>query len=209
LEVARAAPLASGLGGPPTGATTPAMGFETLSCNPAPSGSSVADPLRFAYPRAYITWSNYRGFSVGDLTTGKIIKSIQFDPVSCFIAPNHGMSISPDNKELYIIDLCADRVMAYTAADDPQLIAAIPLVHKIHGGTQQNCSWDCNRDGWTMHSRDGKYVYVGDSGDVIDTATRTMATYIDFLANNRHGFVEMDWNKGKIVDTTTHFGLGY
>jgi hypothetical protein len=187
------------------------LGLPITRVGPSPSATAGTRPFTVngSETRAYITWSNYRGFSVGDLTTGKIIKSIQFNPVSCFIAPNHGMSISPDNKELYIIDLCSDSVMVYSATDDPQLISAIPLLHKIMGGTQQNCSWDCTRDGWAMHSRNGKYVYIGDSGDVVDTATHQIATYIDYLANNRHGFVEMDWKHGVIVDTSTHVGIGY
>ena len=48
-----------------------------------------------------------------------------------------------------------------------------------------------------------------DSGDILDTTTHTFATYMEYLANCRHGFVEMDWKNGHIVDTTTHVGLGY
>ena len=40
-------------------------------------------------------------------------------------------------------------------------------------------------EGWIQHSRDGKYVYVGDVGDVIDTATRTIVAYIDALHESR------------------------
>ena len=159
--------------------------------------------------RAYIAWSNYRGFSVGDLTTGKIIKSVSFGGNPCIIAPSHGVSLSPDNKEVYVMDSCVDTIRAYTATDDPQPIAAIPLTHKIHGGTEQACAWDCSKDGWVMHSRDGKYVYIGDSGDVIDTATHTVTTYLDLLANCRHGFLDIVWKNGQIVDTSTHVGLGY
>lgn len=83
------------------------------------------------------------------------------------------------------MDSCVDTIRAYTATDDPQPIAAVSLTHKIHGGNEQDCSWDCGKDGWVTHSRDGKYVYVGDSGDVIDTATHTVATYIDLLSNSR------------------------
>ena len=178
---------------------------------PSPSGTAGVRPYTINGPetRAFITWSNYRGFSVADLATGKIIKSISFGGNPCHIAPSHGISISPDNKEVYVMDSCIDSVQVYTATDDPQLVITIPFVHKIHGGTEQNCAWDCTKDGWVMHSRDGKYVYIADSGDIIDTATHTIATYMEYLANCRHGFVEMDWKAGQIVDTTTHVGLGY
>ncbi|HEX4406901.1 MAG TPA: hypothetical protein VH560_18815 [Polyangia bacterium] len=187
------------------------LGLPITKVGPSPSGTAGVRPFTVNGPetRAYITWSNYRGFSVGDLTTGKIIKSINFGGNPCVIAPSHGSTLSPDNKEIYVMDSCVDMVRAYTATDDPQPIAAVSLTHKIHGGNEQDCAWDCGKDGWVTHSRDGKYVYVGDSGDVIDTATHTVATYIDLLSNSRHGYIEMDWSHGPIVDTATHVGLGH
>ena len=119
------------------------------------------------------------------------------------------MTLSPDNKEVYVLDTCMNRIMVYTATDDPQQVAAIPFVHNIRPGDEDPCAWDCGKDGWIMHSRDGKYVYIGDSGDIVDTATHTMAHYMPELANCRHGFLEMIWKNGVIVDTTTHVGLGY
>ncbi len=187
------------------------LGLPITKIGPSPSGTPGVRPFTINGPetRAYITWSNYRGFSVADLSTGAIIKSISFGGNPCHIAPSHGITLSQDNKELYIMDSCIGTIHAYTATDDPQSIADVPLTHLIHGGTENNCAWDCSKDGWLMHSRDGKYVYVADSGDVIDTSTHTIATYIEYLSNCRHGFVEMDWKSGQITATTTHVGLGY
>jgi hypothetical protein len=186
------------------------LGLPFTKIGPSPSGTAGVRPFTINGPetRAYITWSNYRGFSVADLSDGHIIKSVQFAPGSCFIAPSHGITLSPDNKEVYIMDLCAQSIQAYTADDNPQLVKTIPLMHQLMG-SEMNCAWDCNKDGWIMHSRDGKYVYVADAGDIIDTATHTIVAYMPYLANCRHGFVEMDWKKGQIVGTTTHVGLGY
>ena len=36
-------------------------------------------------------------------------------------------------------------------------------------------------DGWLLHSRDGRYVYVGRAGDVIDTATHEVVSYLEPL----------------------------
>jgi hypothetical protein len=187
------------------------IGLQNPKIGPSPSGTAGVRPYTINGPetRAYITWSNYRGFSVADLTTGQIIKSISFGGNPCHIAPSHGITISYDNKELYIMDSCINTIHAYTATDDPQPIADVMLTHLIHGGTEQNCAWDCSKDGWLMHSKDGKYVYVADSGDIIDTATHKVTAYMEYLANCRHGFVEMDWKNGQIVGTTTHVGLGY
>jgi hypothetical protein len=186
------------------------LGLPFTKIGPSPSGTAGVRPFTINGPetRAFITWSNYRGFSVADLSDGHIIKSVSFAAGSCFIAPSHGITLSPDNKEVYVMDLCSQSIRAYTATDDPQPIMTIPLMHQLQG-TESNCAWDCNKDGWIMHSRDGKYVYVADAGDIIDTATHTITAHMDYLANCRHGFVEMDWSHGKIVGTTTHVGLGY
>lgn len=59
-----------------------------------------------------------------------------------------------------------------------------------------------------LHSLDGRYVFVGDSGDVIDTSTRAVITQIPDLHNSRHGYLELDWSGGQPIATTTHFGVG-
>jgi hypothetical protein len=52
-------------------------------------------------------------------------------------------------------------------------------------------------------------VFVSDSGDVIDTATRTVVGSIPTLANDRHGSIEIDWSGGAPVATSSHFGTGH
>jgi hypothetical protein len=47
-------------------------------------------------------------------------------------------------------------------------------------------------DGWLQHSRDGRYVYVGRAGDVIDTKTRGIVAYLPPLQRTAD-FLEIDW----------------
>jgi hypothetical protein len=187
------------------------LGLPITRVGPSPSATAGVRPytINAAETRAYITWSAFRGFSVGDLTTGKILKTVKFGDGSCLAAPSHGMSLSPDGKEVWVLDTCINQVRVYDSSDDPQMKAAITLDHPIHPGVENPCVWDCDKDGWITHSRDGKYVYIGDGGDVIDTATRKSATYIPNLANTRHGFIEVDWSKGNIIGTPTHVGMGW
>jgi hypothetical protein len=63
-------------------------------------------------------------------------------------------------------------------------------------------------DGWLQHSRDGRFVYVGRAGDVIDTRTREIVAYLPPLAETAD-FVEIDWSGGRPVATTSRYGLGY
>jgi hypothetical protein len=179
---------------------------------PSPSGTAGVRPftVNASETRVYVTWSNFRGFSVGDVTTGKLLSTVNFGNNSCGLAaPSHGMSLAPDGSELYVLDTCLNQVKVYDSSDTPQLKAAIQLAHNIQPGQENPCVWDCNRDGWITHSRDGKYVYIGDSGDVIDTATHQPATYLPNLNNCRHGFIELDWSNGVVVGTPSHVGLGY
>ena len=57
------------------------------------------------------------------------------------------------------------------------------------------------------HSRDGRFVYGGDAGDVIDTATRKSVAYLAPLANTRK-CLEIDWANGRPVFATSRFGVG-
>jgi hypothetical protein len=187
------------------------FGLPITKVGPSPSATAGVRPytLNAAETRAYITWSAFRGYSVADLTTGKLLKTVKFGDGACLAAPSHGMSLSPDGKEVWVLDTCVNQVLVYDSSDDPQMKAAIILDHPIHPGVENPCVWDCDKDGWITHSRNGKYVYIGDGGDVIDTATRNSTTYIPNLANTRHGFIEIDWSNGTIIGTPSHVGMGW
>ncbi|HEY2728703.1 MAG TPA: hypothetical protein VGK52_02110 [Polyangia bacterium] len=187
------------------------FGLPITKVGPSPSATAGVRPytLNAAETRAYITWSAFRGFSVADLTTGTLLKTVKFGADSCLAAPSHGMSLSPDGKEVWVLDTCMNQVRVYDSSDDPQIKATITFDHAIHPGTENPCVWDCDKDGWITHSRNGKYVYIGDGGDVIDTATRRSTTYIPNLANTRHGFIEVDWSNGTIIGTPSHVGMGW
>ena len=49
---------------------------------------------------------------------------------------------------------------------------------------------------------------MGDSGDVISTATRLPVAFLPTLRNARK-FLEVDWQHGVPVFTTSRTGLGY
>ena len=79
----------------------------------------------------------------------------------------------------------------------PRDLADIKLEHPPAGG-----------DSWLQHSRGGRYVYVGLSGDVIDTASRKIAAYLPSLRSSTE-FIEIDWRHGRPVDATSRYGVGY
>ena len=75
-------------------------------------------------------------------------------------------------------------------------------------GSETPCLYDCQKEGWVLHSGDGRYVFVGDSGDVINTATRKSIMNLNTLYNTRK-YIEIDWSKGVPIFTTSRHGLGY
>jgi DNA-binding beta-propeller fold protein YncE len=166
---------------------------------------------------SFTTATGFLGFQVGDLASGQVLYTVTFngftyDPKKFTpSAPSHGISLSPDEREVYVVDAPNSVIHVFDVtglpASPPRPVADIRLHHGFIG-TESPCAYDCARDGWLQHSRDGRYVYVGDSGDVIDTATHTIVDYLPALANTRK-HLEIDWLAGRPVATTTRLGLGY
>ena len=162
---------------------------------------------------AFTTHTGFLGFQVSNLNTAKILYTV---PVNGFSAPAgstsaHGISISPDEKELYLIDTPNSYVHVFDIsglpATAPRQVADIKLSQPI-SGTETPCLYDCTKEGWLLHIGDGRYVVVGDSGDIIDTTTRTVAYHLDSV-NNTRKFLEIDWQNGQPIFTTTRQGMGY
>jgi DNA-binding beta-propeller fold protein YncE len=151
---------------------------------------------------AFVTLSGFLGFQVGDIKTGKILYTV---PVQGFrtaarpaSAPSHGISLSPDEKEIYLMDSGNSCVHVFDVAglpgSSPKQVADIRLKGAL-SGKESPCAYDCLKDGWLHHSRDGRYVFVGDSGDVIDTNFRKTTMTLTALANSRKE-IEIDFEDG-------------
>jgi DNA-binding beta-propeller fold protein YncE len=166
---------------------------------------------------AFTTATGFLGFQVSTLRTGKVLYTV---PIKGFTwsprtftpsAPSHGISLSPDERELWVIDAPNSYVHVFDVTGlpgrPPRQVADIKLRNALTGD-ETPCSYDCARDGWLQHSRDGRFVYVGDSGDVISTKTRRAVDFLPGLRNSRKS-VEVDWRNGVPVFTTSRTGLGY
>ncbi len=167
---------------------------------------------------AFTTATGYLGFQVTSIRTGQVLYNVPVTGAFPYTpgqagpsTPSHGISLSPDEKELYVIDQPNDVVHVFDVSGlpttAPTQVADIPLTLHMTG-SQIGCSYDCLREGWLQHSLDGRYVFVGDSGDVIDTTTRKSVASLAALYNSRV-FIEIDWSGGVPVATSTRSGLGY
>jgi DNA-binding beta-propeller fold protein YncE len=165
---------------------------------------------------AFTTADGFLGFQVSSLITGQVLYTVPvngFSIPSGFPAttPSHGISLSPDDKEIYLIDAANSYVHVFDVTGlpaTPPIQVADIKVAPISGG-EAECAYDCLKDGWLLHSHDGRFVYVGDSGSVIDTFTRTVIAYLLPLANTRK-MIEVDFQNGVPVwAANSRSGIGY
>lgn len=163
----------------------------------------------------YTTATDFLGFQVSAVATGQVLYTVPIPglplpegfPLS---APSHGIALTPDERELYVYDAPYSYVHVFDVsrvpAVAPQLIANIPISYV--GGEDSPCAYDCTRSGWLQPSIDGRYMYVGDAGDVIETATHRVVANLPALAQTRQ-MLEIDWANGVPVATSTRYGIGH
>jgi hypothetical protein len=115
--------------------------------------------------------------------------------------PSHGLSLAPDRPELWVLDAPNSVVHLFDVSALPGA-PPVPLedvrLSKPISGDESPCSRSCGRIGSLLHSADGRFVYVGDSGDVIDTRTREIVANLEALHNSRVQ-LEVDWLNGQAV----------
>ena len=160
----------------------------------------------------FTTSSNTCGFQVLSLTSGAPLYTVPFSGScawSASTAPSHGISLSPDEKHVYVMDAPLDKLEVYDVSGlpttAPTFVASLQLGSL--SGYSTPCQTYCEREGWVLNDLSGRYVYVGDSGDVIDTSTLASVQTLPSLQNTRQ-MVEIDWTNGAISATSTRFGLG-
>jgi hypothetical protein len=167
---------------------------------------------------AYTTATGFLGFQVSSITTGRVLHTVTFGPRFTWdpanfapSAPSHGISLSPNERQLWVLDAPNSYVHVFDVSrgsrSRPRPLANIRLSQPM-SGEESPCSYDCARDGWLQHSRNGRFVYVGDSGDVISTSSFRRVAYLPELRETRK-HLEIDWRDGVPVATTTRSGLGY
>ncbi len=166
-----------------------------------------------AHTLAYTTATEFLGFQVSSIVTGKVLYTVEFPglpPDFHLSPPSHGITLTPDEQQLYVIDTPHESVHVFDVskvpASAPVQIAEIKL--SSMAGNEEPCVYDCAKSGWLQASRDGRFVYVGDSGDVIDTHTLKIVKTLPTLAQTRQ-MLEIDWADGVPVATTSRYGLGY
>jgi DNA-binding beta-propeller fold protein YncE len=160
---------------------------------------------------AYTTATGFLGFQVSSLRTGRLLYTvpIRFPWRHSLGTPSHGISVTPDGTWLAVIDVPNSTVHVFDVARvpalPPRLVANVRLDHSM-AGKEQPCGGDCGRAGWLQNGLDGRYLWVGDDGDVIATATDRVVGYAPALADSRY-LLEIDWRGDRPVATSTRSGF--
>ena len=141
------------------------------------------------------------GFEIGDLETGAKLARVEVQgfkpgPVKRHGCPSHGVGLTPDEREVWVVDAANRRVHIF---DDTKL----PPV-------QQASIELRDEPGWVTFTLDGQYGYPS-TGEVIDTKTRKI---VAALADEQHRpvksekMIEIDTRDGRVVRVGDQFGLG-
>lgn len=164
---------------------------------------------------AYTTATGFFGFQVSSLRTGRVLFTVHLRDLGFRWrggpgAPTHGIALSPDNRELYLLDIPNSLVHVFDVAALPTMpprpVGTIALTKRMVG-LESPCAQDCGRAGWLGMSRDGRFLYVGDGGDVISTSSRRVVAFLPALWNSRY-MLEVDWRDGRPVATSTRSAVG-
>jgi hypothetical protein len=162
---------------------------------------NVVDPRRRLM---YVTRPGFLGFRVIDMRTATSLYDVSFkgftwNPKFGPNPPSHGLVLSPDGSELWVVDAPNSTVHVFDLSPlpgaPPRQVKNIRLSKPL-SGDESPCSTACARIGSLQQSADGRYVYVGDAGDVIDTEKREIVTNLDALHNSRVA-IEVVFSNGK------------
>jgi DNA-binding beta-propeller fold protein YncE len=165
---------------------------------------------------AFTTATGFLGFQVASLRTGRVLFTVDlpgftYDPATFApTTPSHGIALSPDNHTLWVLDVPNGYVHEFDVGGlptrRPKLVASVRLSRPMVGN-ESPCGEDCARDGWLQESADGRYLFVGDSGDVVDTRAQRVIAFLPALRNSRYP-IEIDWQRGRPVATTSRTSIG-
>jgi hypothetical protein len=143
----------------------------------------------------YVTRRNFLGFRVLGVPSGVWLYDVRFKGFTWNKRfgpnpPSHGLSLAPDRPELWVLDAPNSTVHVFDVSAVPQSaprpVEDIRLTQTVNG------------TGSLQHSANGRWVYVGDAGEVIDTRTRRPVDDLEALGDSRV-HLEVDWVDGRPV----------
>ena len=151
---------------------------------------------------AFTTANRFLGFQISDVATGRVLYTV---PVPGFSVPptfrglpSHGIGLSPDQRYLWLVDKPNRAVHEFDISGLPHRAPVMIATVHVSGPNL----------GWLDLSRDGRYLFAGDAGNVIDTQTRRTIARLGALADSRYN-IEIDWAGSRVCAAYPRESLGY
>lgn len=150
---------------------------------------------------AYVNVNDLLGFEIGDLRTGKLLHRVEVSgfqqgPVRRHGCPSHGVGLTPDEREVWVVDGHNEHVHIFdNTAMPPRLVASLRLREQ---------------PGWVTFTLDGRQALLS-TGEIIDVKSRKIVHALaDELGRPVHSekVVEIVFRDGKPVRNGDQFGLG-
>jgi len=151
---------------------------------------------------AFVNLNGLLGFEVGDVLAGKMLHRVEVPgyrpgPVKRHGCPSHGVGLTPDEKELWVVDGFNQRLHVFDATVmPPAYLASVELL--------------VDQPGWVTFSLDGAYAYPS-TGEVIDTKTRKIIAHLKDEQGRQvqsEKLLEIDFAAGVPVRAGDQFGVG-
>ncbi len=149
----------------------------------------------------YVTVNDLLGFEIGDLTTGKMLHRVEVQDfkkgmVKRHGCPSHGVGLTPDEKEVWVVDAANSHVHIFdNTVMPPKQKTSIKLREQ---------------PGWVTFSLDGRYAYPS-TGEVVDAKTKKIVAALkDEKDREVHSekMVEIVFQDGVPVRAGDQFGVG-
>lgn len=151
--------------------------------------------------RCYVCVNDLLGFEIGDLTTGEKLARVEVQgfekgPVKRHGCPSHGVGLTPDESEVWVVDATNQRVHVFdNTTFPPKQVESIAVR---------------DEPGWVTFSLDGSIAWPS-TGDVIDVPSRKVVAKL----TDEHGnpvmsekVVEIQFEGDEPVRAGDQFGLG-
>lgn len=149
----------------------------------------------------YVNVNGLLGFEVGDLSTNRKlhrveVKGFDLGPTKRHGCPSHGIGLTPDEKEIWVVDAYNRRMHVFDATVmPPRQVESIALR---------------DEPGWVTFTTDGQYAYPS-TGDVIDVKTRRIVAELSDEKGapvQSEKMVEIDFDSNGPVGAADQFGVG-
>lgn len=149
----------------------------------------------------FVNINELLGFEIGDLKTGKKlhrveVQGFQKGAVKRHGCPSHGIGLTPDEKEIWVVDATNQRVHVFDAkVMPPKQLESIAVR---------------DEPGWITFTIDGEYAYPS-TGEVIETASRKI---VATLKDEKGGpvqsekMLEVDFRGDQPIRAGNQFGIG-